>query len=134
MSKLVDGFKEFITRGNAVDLAVGVVIGAAFTKVVDSIVSGLINPLIAALFGEPNLDSVGTFTLNNAQFSVGVILTALINFLLVALAIYLFVVLPINKLRARADAKKAAEEAAEEETAADVALLTEIRDLLRTQR
>lgn len=96
---MLKGFKAFIMRGNVLDLAVGVVIGAAFTAVVNSLVSGLINPLIAALVGKPNFDQVGVFTLNHSTFHLGLILTAVINFVLVAAAIYFCVIMPVNKLR-----------------------------------
>lgn len=128
---MVKGFKEFLMRGNVVDLAVAVVIGGAFAKVVEGLLNGLINPLIAAVFGSPNLDNVGTFDLNGAHFSIGVLLTALINFVIIAGAIYFFVVTPMQRVMARINRSK--EEAAAE-TPADVALLTEIRDLLRTNR
>jgi large conductance mechanosensitive channel len=95
------GFKKFVLRGNVIDLAVAVVLGAAFTAVVNSIVAGLINPLIAAIFGKPNLDRVATFELNGAHFSIGVILTAVVNFLLVAAAVYFVIVLPVNALLQR---------------------------------
>jgi large conductance mechanosensitive channel len=121
------GFKDFLMRGNVVDLAVAVVIGAAFTLVIGAVVTGFINPLIAAIFGKPNLDSVGTFTINDANFSIGIILTALVNFVLVAAAIYFVIILPMNKLKERS----AKEEAAAGPT--EVELLTEIRDALRAQ-
>lgn len=118
------GFKDFLMRGNVVDLAVAVVIGAAFTLVINAIVTGFVTPLIAAIFGEPNLNSVGNFTINGADFSIGLILTALVNFVLVAAAIYFVIVLPMNKLKERT---------AKEDAAAptEVELLTEIRDSLR---
>lgn len=128
---MIKGFREFLMRGNVVDLAVAVVIGGAFAKVVEGLLNGLINPLIAAVFGSPNLDKVGTFDLNGAHFSIGVLLTALINFVIIAGAIYFFVVTPMQRVMARINRSK--EEAAAE-TPADVALLTEIRDLLRTNR
>ena len=117
------GFKEFIMRGNVIDLAVAFVIGLAVVALIQAIVNGLINPLIAALFGQPNLDSVGTFTINGAHFSVGVVLTALVNFILIAAAVYFLIVLPVNKLRERA---------VKDETAppTELELLTEIRDAL----
>jgi large conductance mechanosensitive channel len=128
---VIKGFKDFITRGNVVDLAVAVVIGAAFTAVINAVVVGLINPLIAAIFGQPNLDSVGNFEINGTPFSVGVVLTALVNFLLVAAAIYFFVVVPLNKLaERRAKDEPAADEAA---SPTEVELLTEIRDALKAQ-
>ncbi|WP_166347305.1 large conductance mechanosensitive channel protein MscL [Phytoactinopolyspora limicola] len=128
---MLKGFRDFISRGNVVDLAVAVVIGAAFTVVINSVVDGLINPLVAAIFGEPDLTQVATFEINNAQFSIGLILDALFNFLIVAAAIYFVVVVPINKLRAL-KAQQEAEEA--EEVAEEVALLREIRDELRARR
>jgi large conductance mechanosensitive channel len=126
---MIKGFREFIMRGNVVDLAVGIVIGIAFGKLVDALVSGLINPIVAAIFGKPDLNSVGNFTINNAHFSIGLILTALINFLLVAAAIYFFVVVPINRLRARF------EKPIEEILAgpSEIDLLAEIRDQLRAR-
>ncbi len=117
------GFKEFVMRGSVIDLAVAFVIGLAIVALIQSIVDGIITPLIAALFGEPNLDSVGTFEINGAEFSIGIVLTALVNFLLIAAAVYFLIVLPMNKLRER---KGKEEEAAPTETD----LLTQIRDAL----
>jgi large conductance mechanosensitive channel len=74
---MLKGFKDFLMRGTVVDLAVAVVIGAAFAKVVGGLLQGVINPLIASVAGKPNLDSVGTFTLNEAKFSIGLLLTPL---------------------------------------------------------
>lgn len=95
------GFRKFLLRGNVMDLAVAVVIGAAFTTVINALVAGLITPLIAAIFGKPNLDRVATFDLNGAHFSIGLILTALVNFVIVAAAVYFAVVLPVNALMKR---------------------------------
>ncbi len=122
-----NGYKTFILRGNVVDLAVGIVIGAAFGAVVTALVDGIITPLIAAIFGGPNLDGIWTITVNGASIMPGVVLTALVNFLLVALAIYAFVVTPMNTLAAR---RKAGEEDEPAAPAEDVLLLQEIRDLL----
>lgn len=131
---MLQGFKEFISRGNAIDLAVGVVIGAAFTKIIDALVEKVLNPLIGGLFGQPNFDTVGQFTLGSgpdqATVQPGAILTALISFLLVAAALYFVVVLPMNKL---AERRAKGEEPAAEEKAEDTLLLTEIRDLLATR-
>jgi large conductance mechanosensitive channel len=120
----VKGFKDFVMRGNVVDLAVAIVIGVAFAQVIGAVVDGIIDPLIAAIFGQPNLNSVGTFEINEAKFSIGIVLTALVNFVLVAAALYFVVVLPINKLR---------ELRAKDEAAAptEIELLTEIRDALQ---
>ena len=124
---MLKGFKDFLMRGNVVDLAVAVVVGAAFSKVVDGLLKGLLNPLIAAVAGQPNLDAVGTFTLNNAKFSIGLLLTALVNFVLISAAIYFVVVMPLNKL---AERRAKGIEPETDAPSEDVALLTEIRDLL----
>jgi large conductance mechanosensitive channel len=130
MRDLLNGFKDFIARGNVIDLAVGIAIGTAFTAVVTGLLNGIINPLIAAIFGQPDISGVGSFTLNEANFSIGLFLQALLNFLIVAAAIYFFVVVPINKLKSL---RKTSEEVVEEAAAEEVVLLTEIRDLLRAQ-
>ncbi|MEJ2579757.1 MAG: large conductance mechanosensitive channel protein MscL [Kineosporiaceae bacterium] len=126
---MLKGFREFVMRGNVIDLAVAVVLGAAFKPVVDTVVNGLITPIIAAIGGQPNLDAVGHFTMNKAEFAIGPILTQGINFLIVAAAVYFVVIAPMNKLLSLR--KSAPEEPAEEDVAEDVALLREIRDLLR---
>ncbi len=100
---MIAGFKKFIVQGNAVDLAVGVVIGAAFKGIVDALVGSVINPLIGAIFGKPNLDDVLTLTFNKgkadmAEIKFGVVLTQAINFLLIAAAVYFLIVMPINAL------------------------------------
>jgi large conductance mechanosensitive channel len=120
------GFRDFIMRGNVIDLAVAVVIGAAFGAVVKGFTDGILNPLIAAIFGKPNLDSVGTFTINGANFSIGLVLTPIINFVIVAAVVYFVIVVPMNKMRARYVTE---EEAAEAE---EITLLREIRDSLRS--
>ena len=130
MKNVLAGFKEFIMRGNVVDLAVGIVIGTAFAAVVDSLVKGILTPIIAMLFGKPNLDAVGAFTLNNAHFFPGLVLTALINFLCIAAALYFFVVLPINHLQRLRKRGMVAEPDGPSE---DVLLLQQIRDLLAAQ-
>jgi large conductance mechanosensitive channel len=122
------GFRDFITRGNVIDLAVAVVIGAAFTLLVNALVDHLITPLIAAIFGEPNLDDVATFTINGAEFSIGAVLTAALNFLLVAAAIYFVLIAPMNKFREQRAKGQEEEPKAPPE---DILLLQEIRDLLR---
>jgi large conductance mechanosensitive channel len=128
---MLKGFREFVLRGNVIDLAVAVVIGAAFTLVINAVVQWLITPLIAAIFGKPNLDDVMTFTINGAEFSIGAVLTALINFLLVAAAVYFVLIVPMNKLR---EMRASGEEAEPEAPAEDILLLQEIRDLLRDRR
>ena len=131
----IAGFKDFISRGNAIDLAVGVVIGAAFGAVVSAIVDKFINPLIAGLIGKPNFDKVLEFHLGSATGQPGAIITALVNFLLVALAIYCCIIVPMNKvIKAREAKKKTEEEDEKPEVDPQVELLTEIRDLLKTEK
>lgn len=127
---MLKGFKEFISRGNAIDLAVGMVIGAAFTAVITALVKQVINPLIGGLFGEQNFDDVFQFTVGTATVQPGAVITALVNFLLVAFALYFFIVLPMNALAARRKKEEAAETP---EVSEDVQLLSEIRDLLKAQ-
>lgn len=127
---MLKGFKEFIMRGNVVDLAVAVVIGAAFGRIVTALVNGLISPLVAAIFGKPDLTGVGNFTINEAQFSIGLILQELINFLFVAAAVYFVIVLPLNKLNER---RRRGEEPEADTLTTDQELLTEIRDALRAR-
>jgi large conductance mechanosensitive channel len=93
-------FRSFILRGNVVDLAIAVVIGAAFTALVNAFVKDLITPIIAALFGEPDFANLA-FTINGARFAYGDFLNALLTFVLVAAAVFFFVVKPVNYLMAR---------------------------------
>ena len=124
---MLKGFKEFISRGNVVELAVGVIIGAAFKNIVDALVDGIINPLIAAVIGKPDFSDAFILTLNGSDVKFGLLITAVINFILMAFAIYFCIVVPMNALNAR---RQKAEEPAEEEASDEVKLLTEIRDAL----
>jgi large conductance mechanosensitive channel len=123
-------FEEFINRGNVIDLAVAVVLGAAFTPVVNAVVERLLMPLIAMLVGQPNFDAIGQFACDDARAcagSVGALLTAVVNFLLVALALF-FVVKVYNEM-----ARQSPEQDADVEPHADpddVVLLHQIRDAL----
>ncbi|ROS21843.1 large conductance mechanosensitive channel protein MscL [Cellulomonas sp. PhB150] len=137
LAKVGQGFKDFIARGNVVDLAVGVVIGAAFGKVVTAFVEAVLNPLIGWIFGQPNLDNIwniGPYTWDkeaDAQaIQVGVVLTQVLNFVLTAAAIYFFIVLPLNALAAR---RKKGDEPEPAAPAEDILLLQEIRDLLASR-
>ena len=94
------GFRAFILRGNVVDLAVGVVMGAAFGTVVTALVKDFLTPLIAAIAGKPDFSALG-FDINGTKFPIGDFINALISFLLIAAAVYFFVVLPLNALIAR---------------------------------
>ncbi|MDU6532899.1 large conductance mechanosensitive channel protein MscL [Alloscardovia omnicolens] len=133
---MIKGFKDFISRGNVVDMAVGVVMGGAVTAVVTSIVENFINPLVAMIFGKPDMSDLLKFTFNGATISFGAILTALINFLIIAVAVYFFIVLPMSKIKDMTAKQEAAEEAAAEPSAEEVQLATlqEIRDLLKAQK
>jgi large conductance mechanosensitive channel len=97
---MLSGFKQFILRGNVVDLAVGVVIGAAFGSVVTAFTKDLLTPLIAAIVGKPDFSNI-SFTINGSQFPVGDFINAAVSFFLVAAAVYFFVVTPLNALVAR---------------------------------
>ena len=128
---MLAGFKNFILRGNVIELAVAFVVGAAFVAVVKALVDGLITPLIAAIVGKPNLDGAMIVTVNNADFLFGAVLGAIINFVLVAAAVYFLIVAPMNKL---AERRKAGTEPEPEAPAEDILLLQEIRDLLAARR
>jgi large conductance mechanosensitive channel len=94
------GFKQFLVRGNVVDMAVGIVIGAAFGAVVNGLVKDLLTPFIAAIVKQPDF-SAFTFTINGSKFLYGEFINALLSFLIIASAVYFFVVLPTNALFAR---------------------------------
>ncbi|NSY47287.1 large conductance mechanosensitive channel protein MscL [Agrobacterium tumefaciens] len=142
---MLNEFKTFIARGNVMDLAVGVIIGAAFSKIVDSVVNDLIMPIVGAIFGGfdfsnyflPLSSSVTASSLaaardQGAVFAYGNFLTVLINFLILAWIIFLMVK-GVNKLRASVDRKKIEEKSESAPPPEDVKLLTEIRDLLKTR-
>ena len=130
MRSVLQGFKAFIMRGNVMELAVAIVIGAAFTALINAIVSGLFNPLIAAVFGQNSLIGVGVFTVNGAAFRPGAVLDALIKFLVIAAAVYVAIVLPLN---AFAERRKKGVEPEPTKPAEDIVLLQQIRDLLAAQ-
>jgi large conductance mechanosensitive channel len=94
------GFKQFLMRGNVLDLAVAVVVGGAFGALVTALVKDLITPLIAALAGKPDFSKLG-FTVNGSHFPLGDFINAVVTFLLVGAAVYFLVVLPVNALTAR---------------------------------
>ena len=130
---MLKGFKEFIMRGNVVDLAVAVVIGAAFAAIVDTVVSSIITPLLNATGG---VDSEGLgFHIVSGQSDTFVDLSAIINaivvFLITAAVVYLIFVVPMNRLQQR---RARGQEPEPEAPAEDVLLLQEIRDLLRARQ
>ncbi|TDW66166.1 large conductance mechanosensitive channel [Kribbella pratensis] len=128
---MLKGFKQFVMRGNVIDLAVAVVIGAAFSNIVTAIVNNLINPLVAAIFGKADISGVWSFEINKAHFSIGAILQAALNFLFVAAAVYFLIVMPLNKL---AERRARGQEPEPDPLTTDQELLTEIRDLLRARQ
>jgi len=131
------GFKEFLLRGNVIDLAVAVVVGAAFTGVVNALVNSVLNPAIGALFQAESLSTlwiveVPSLSGKPAEIAFGAVVAAIIQFLLVAIVVYFALILPINFLKKRAF--KAKEEGtAEPDVPTEVDLLVEIRDLLRAR-
>lgn len=94
---MLKGFRDFMFRGNVIDLAVAVVMGAAFGAVVASLVADLLTPLIAAIFGKPDFSNM-MFTLNKSQFLYGRFINAIVAFVLIGLAVYLFVIVPMGRL------------------------------------
>lgn len=98
--RIMNDFRQFLLRGNAIDLAVAVVIGASFGAVVTSVVEGLITPLIAAVGGEPDFSAL-TFTINGSAFLYGDVLNKVIAFILVAAVIFFLIVRPMNALISR---------------------------------
>lgn len=122
------GFKDFIMRGNVIDLAVAVVIGAAFNTVVERVVESLINPIIGVVFKADSLDNALMVPIGDSAIAFGALLGAIINFLIVAAVVYFIFVLPMNKARESRPAAEIEEAPSQED------LLTEIRDLLRAQQ
>lgn len=130
---MIQGFKEFITKGNVIDLAVAVVIGGAFTAIVNAVVSSIINPLVELFFdasstGEIGIQATGIYG-QEVTFPVGELISAVISFLAVALVVYFVFVVPMNKYKERQAAKNPAVE--EETLPTEQELLIEIRDVLR---
>ena len=134
---MLKGFKEFVLRGNVIDLAVAVVIGAAFTAVVTAIVTNVFTPLIGALFDAKDLESAFVIDLGGeSKIMLGAVLAAVIQFLIVAVVVYFAFVLPINHLKKVAFIKKQQPTPAEtvKTPPTEAELLTEIRDLLAKQQ
>jgi large conductance mechanosensitive channel len=122
------GFKKFMMRGNVVDLAVAVVLGAAFTKIVGALVDDVIMPLITAIVGKPDYSELN-FKIHNSVFGFGNLIAAVVNFVCVAAAVYFLIVVPLN---AMADRRRALTgQGAKQPDPTERELLAEIRDLLR---
>ena len=124
---MLKGFKDFLLRGNVIDLAVAFVLGLAFAAVVSAFATDFIGGIIGAIGGSPDFGRAG-FEVNDSKIVLGTTLTALVYFVIVAAAVYFFVVLPMNKLVER---RKRGEEPETASPTEEVALLQEIRDLLR---
>ena len=127
---MLKGFKDFIMRGNVVDLAVGIVIGAAFTAVVTAFTNAFLKPLIQLLGGDTSA-TAGKWTVGEVAFDYATFVNAVITFLLTAAVLYFLVVFPLNKL---AERRKRGEEPPPEAPSEEVKLLTEIRDALVRQQ
>jgi large conductance mechanosensitive channel len=123
-------FRSFILRGNAIDLAVAVVIGAAFGAVVTSLVEDIVTPIISIVFGKPGFADL-TITVNDAVIRYGSFLNAVFSLLLIGAAVFFLVVKPVNLLMER---RKSGEEPPPEAVPEDIVLLGEIRDLLKVSR
>ncbi len=137
---MLKGFREFVLRGNVVDLAVAVVIGAAFTAIVTGLVAGIFNPLIAFIFDASDLAKAGV-TLRTAHgddpaivLSWGAVISAVIQFLLVTIVVYFALIVPMNYLKKMQLRKKPAEAEPAPSGLTELELLTQIRDLLQEQR
>jgi large conductance mechanosensitive channel len=128
---MIREFKEFISKGNVIMLAVGFIMGVAFQSVVTSLVEDVIMPVAAIPFGEPNFDEL-TVTVNGSVIAWGAFVTAVIGFSLTALAVFLFVVRPYNIFADRISNEEEEDEAAKTGTS-EIDLLTEIRDELRSR-
>ena len=124
---MLKGFKEFITRGNVVEMAVGIIIGGAFKDIIDKLVTSILNPAIGAIFGQPDFTKSFILHIGDSQILFGALLTAIINFLLITFAVYFFIVVPMNYF---AKLRKKDEDEAPKEVSEEVQLLTEIRDAL----
>lgn len=129
MNKIFQGFKDFIMRGNVVDLAVGIVIGAAFTAVVSSFTDGFIKPLIQLMSGGTGVGA-GKWIVRGVPFDYAAFINAIITFLITAAVLYFFVVFPLNAL---AERRRRGEEPPPKAPSEEIVLLTEIRDALRNQ-
>lgn len=122
---MIQEFRDFITKGNLIDIAVGFIMGVAFTALVDSLVGDVLMPIVAIAFGEPSFHNI-TWTINDSVIMIGSFITAIVSFLLIALTVFFFIVKPFNAFRARITKDEAQEDAGPTE----VELLTEIRDAL----
>ena len=124
---MIQEFRAFIAKGNMIDIAVGFIMGVAFTALVGALVDNVLMPIVAIPFGEPSFDAI-IWTINGSQILVGSFITALVAFLLVAVAVFFFIVKPYNAYNART-----ATDEEEDAGPSEVDLLTEIRDALSSR-
>jgi len=123
---MIKGFKEFILRGNVLDLAVAVIIGGAFNKIVNSLVVDVLTPLIGAIFGAPDFSAIKL-----GPIAIGSFINAVVNFIIVAAAIYFFVIAPINLIKNRKEKQKQQVKELPPEPSEEVKLLREILETLK---
>lgn len=128
MLSMVQEFRDFIAKGNMIDIAVGFIMGAAFTAAISSLVENVLMPIVAIPFGEPRFDSI-IWTINNSEIRIGSFITSVVSFLLVAVAVFLFIVKPYNHWRDRL----ATEESEDDDSPTEIELLAEIRDELKAR-
>jgi len=128
--KVIKGFKEFLMRGNVVELAVAVVMGAAFGAIVNALVNDIVMPFITAIFGKQDYSKL-YWTVNHAQIMYGSMLNAVISFLLISVGVYFFIVVPINHFNARRRHHLGLPDPVEKPT--EIELLTQIRDFLASR-
>jgi large conductance mechanosensitive channel len=130
---MLKGFRDFVMKGNVIDLATAVIIGTAFSAVVNALVKNVLMPFIAGLVGSPNFDGFAVWNFNGNLVQFGVLLTAIVNFLLIAASVYFVIIVPMNHIIERRNRVLGI---TPEQEAVDpqIALLTEIRDSLRTRQ
>ena len=129
---MIKEFKEFISKGNVMDMAVGIIIGGAFTAIVGSLVESILMPIIGAISGGKSVADM-SITVGNAAIGYGAFIQAIIDFLLIAWVLFM-IIKALNKAKAKLEAEKAEAPAEPEPTPADIELLTEIRDLLKEKK
>ncbi|MGF9662672.1 large conductance mechanosensitive channel protein MscL [Arthrobacter crystallopoietes] len=130
---MLKGFRDFVMKGNVIDLATAVIIGTAFSAVVNALVKNVLMPFIAGLVGSPNFDDFAVWNFNGNLVQFGVLLTAIVNFLLIAASVYFVIIVPMNHIIERRN-RVLGITPGQEAVDPQIALLTEIRDSLRTHQ